>query len=143
MTEFRQAKIAEVRATRINEALDAGKIVLVAGFQGVSADSHDVTTLGRGGSDTTAVALAAALITVVSVVFSVILVALTLASTQFGPRMLRNFIRDHGTQWTLGTLVGTFVYSVLTLVAIGPGSHGDFGRSRGEVVAQSEIRRFE
>jgi aspartate kinase len=56
-----RAKIAEVRATRINEALDAGKIVLVAGFQGVSADSHDVTTLGRGGSDTTAVALAAAL----------------------------------------------------------------------------------
>jgi aspartate kinase len=50
-----------VRATRINDALDAGKIVLVAGFQGVSADSHDVTTLGRGGSDTTAVALAAAL----------------------------------------------------------------------------------
>jgi aspartate kinase len=56
-----KAKIAEVRATRINEALDAEKIVLVAGFQGVSADSHDVTTLGRGGSDLTAVALAAAL----------------------------------------------------------------------------------
>jgi len=56
-----KAKIAEVRATRINDGLDADKIVLVAGFQGVSADSHDVTTLGRGGSDTTAVALAAAL----------------------------------------------------------------------------------
>ena len=56
-----KAKIAEVRATRINDALDADRIVLVAGFQGVSADSHDVTTLGRGGSDTTAVALAAAL----------------------------------------------------------------------------------
>jgi aspartate kinase len=60
-TAHGKAKIAEVRATRINEALDGGKIVLVAGFQGVSADSHDVTTLGRGGSDTTAVALAAAL----------------------------------------------------------------------------------
>jgi len=56
-----KAKIAEVRATRINDALDSDKIVLVAGFQGVSAESHDVTTLGRGGSDTTAVALAAAL----------------------------------------------------------------------------------
>jgi aspartate kinase len=56
-----KAKIAEVRATRINEALDKEQIVLVAGFQGVSADSHDVTTLGRGGSDTTAAALAAAL----------------------------------------------------------------------------------
>ena len=56
-----KAKIVEVRATRINEALDDGKIVLVAGFQGVSTDSHEVTTLGRGGSDATAVALAAAL----------------------------------------------------------------------------------
>src|ERR1700750_2246957 len=56
-----KAKIVDVRARRINEALDGDKIVLVAGFQGVSADSFDVTTLGRGGSDTTAVALAAAL----------------------------------------------------------------------------------
>jgi aspartate kinase len=56
-----KAKIVDVRARRIHEALDDDKIVLVAGFQGVSADSFDVTTLGRGGSDTTAVALAAAL----------------------------------------------------------------------------------
>ena len=51
----------EVRATRIHDALEQNKIVLVAGFQGVSTSTHDVTTLGRGGSDTTAVALAAAL----------------------------------------------------------------------------------
>jgi aspartate kinase len=50
-----------VRADRIREALEQDRIVLVAGFQGVSTDSRDVTTLGRGGSDTTAVALAAAL----------------------------------------------------------------------------------
>src|SRR5438552_4247431 len=56
-----KAKIVDIRARRIHEALDQDKIVLVAGFQGVSADSFDVTTLGRGGSDTTAVALAAAL----------------------------------------------------------------------------------
>ncbi len=56
-----KAKIVEVRAQRIHEALDADRIVLVAGFQGVSTSTHDVTTLGRGGSDTTAVALAAAL----------------------------------------------------------------------------------
>ena len=56
-----KAKIVEVRAHRIHEALDRGEIVLVAGFQGVSGESQDVTTLGRGGSDTTAVALAAAL----------------------------------------------------------------------------------
>src|SRR6201993_2367864 len=46
-TSHGKAKIVEVRASRIHEALDAGKIALVAGFQGVSADSHDVTTLGR------------------------------------------------------------------------------------------------
>jgi aspartate kinase len=56
-----KAKIVDVRARRIHEALDQDRIVLVAGFQGVSADSADITTLGRGGSDTTAVALAAAL----------------------------------------------------------------------------------
>ncbi len=56
-----KAKILEVRAERIHDALEADKIVLVAGFQGVSTSTHDVTTLGRGGSDTTAVALAAAL----------------------------------------------------------------------------------
>ena len=71
-------------------------------------------------------ALAAAIITVVGVVFSIILVTLTLASTQFGPRMLRNFIRDRGTQLTLGTFVATFVYDMLVLVSIGPGPRGVF-----------------
>jgi aspartate kinase len=56
-----KARILEVKAHRIRDALESGKIVLVAGFQGVSQSSLDVTTLGRGGSDTTAVALAAAL----------------------------------------------------------------------------------
>jgi aspartate kinase len=56
-----KAKIIEVKADRIRQALGTGKVVLVAGFQGVSQSSLDVTTLGRGGSDTTAVALAAAL----------------------------------------------------------------------------------
>jgi aspartate kinase len=59
-TTHGKAKIVDVRARRIHEALDQDRIVLVAGFQGVSTD-QDVTTLGRGGSDTTAVALAAAL----------------------------------------------------------------------------------
>ena len=56
-----KARIVDVRADRIKETLGKEQIVLVAGFQGVSTDSRDVTTLGRGGSDTTAVALAAAL----------------------------------------------------------------------------------
>ena len=59
-TAHGKAKIVDVRARRIHQALDAGRIVLVAGFQGVSTE-YDVTTLGRGGSDTTAVALAVAL----------------------------------------------------------------------------------
>ncbi|MGD9573114.1 MAG: aspartate kinase [Thermoleophilia bacterium] len=56
-----KAKIVEIRGARLTDALAAGSIVLVAGFQGVSTQSNNVTTLGRGGSDTTAVALAAAL----------------------------------------------------------------------------------
>jgi aspartate kinase len=60
-TVHTKAKIVAIRAKRIHEALAKGKIVLVAGFQGVSSDSLDVTTLGRGGSDTTAVALAGAI----------------------------------------------------------------------------------
>ena len=56
-----KAKIRQITPVRVLEALDAGKIVLVAGFQGFSRDTMDVTTLGRGGTDATAVALAAAL----------------------------------------------------------------------------------
>ena len=71
-------------------------------------------------------AIAAAVITVVTLVFSITIVTLTLASTQFGPRMLRNFIRDRITQLTLGSFVATFVYAILALVSIGPGAHGEF-----------------
>jgi uncharacterized membrane protein len=71
-------------------------------------------------------AIAAAVITVVTLVFSITIVTLTLASTQFGPRMLRNFIRDWITQVTLGSFVATFVYAILVLVSIGPGAHGEF-----------------
>ena len=56
-----KAKIIDVTPGRIEQALDSGAIAIVAGFQGVSQGSKDITTLGRGGSDTTAVALAAAL----------------------------------------------------------------------------------
>lgn len=70
--------------------------------------------------------IAASVITVVGIVFSITIVTLTLASTQFGPRMLRNFIRDRGTQLTLGTFVATFVYCVVVLVSIGPGDRGEF-----------------
>src|SRR5206468_332010 len=55
------ARIIDVTPGRVRQALEEGYIVLVAGFQGVAQDTKDITTLGRGGSDATAVALAAAL----------------------------------------------------------------------------------
>jgi aspartate kinase len=59
--EHGRARIVDVTPTRVREALDEGAIAIVAGFQGFNTDSKDITTLGRGGSDTTAVALAAVL----------------------------------------------------------------------------------
>jgi len=59
-TSHTKAKILEIKGDRVREALLAGKVAVVAGFQGVSTD-REITTLGRGGSDTTAVALAAAM----------------------------------------------------------------------------------
>ena len=56
-----RARIVDVTPTRVRQALDDGAIAIVAGFQGFNHDSRDITTLGRGGSDTTAVALAASL----------------------------------------------------------------------------------
>ncbi|BBY05351.1 DUF2254 domain-containing protein [Mycobacterium noviomagense] len=70
--------------------------------------------------------VAAAIITVVGIVFSITIVALTLASTQFGPRMLRIFVRDRGTQVVLGTFVASFCYAMISLVSVGGGPHGDF-----------------
>ena len=116
-------------------ALEVGAaIVLFAGTLAVDRGAYhgDFTLPGwviSGSADAARqilTTIAAAIITVVGVVFSIILVTLTLASTQFGPRMLRNFIRDRGTQVTLGTFVATFVYAVLVLASIGVGSHGEF-----------------
>jgi uncharacterized membrane protein len=77
-----------------------------------------VKTGGTDAGRSVLIGIAAAVITVVGVVFSVTILALTLASQQFGPRMMRTFIRDRGTQVTLGVFVGSFVYTVLVLVSI-------------------------
>jgi uncharacterized membrane protein len=106
-------------------------VLLFAGTYGLDRAAHAgdftlpswIIQPGADGARQILTTMAAAVITVVGVVFSITIVALTLASTQFGPRMLRNFIRDRGTQHTLGAFVATFVYSVLTLVAIGNGAH--------------------
>src|SRR3989475_7560775 len=68
------------------------------------------------------IGIAAAVITVAGVMFSITILALQLASQQFGPRILRNFIRDVGTQVSVGAFVATFVYSVLTLGSVAHGS---------------------
>ncbi|HEY5476502.1 MAG TPA: DUF2254 domain-containing protein [Tepidiformaceae bacterium] len=72
------------------------------------------------------IAIAVAVITIAGVVFSVVIVALTLASQQFGPRMLRSFIRDFGTQFTLAMFMATFVYCVLALGSISSDGFGQF-----------------
>ena len=61
--------------------------------------------------------IAASTMTVVSIVFAILLMTLTLASTQFSPRILVNFVRDHVTQWTLGVFLGTFSYCIAALPA--------------------------
>ena len=97
-----------------------------AAYHGVFAVPGWAISGGPDVARTVLTSIAAAVITVVGVVFSIILVALTLASTQFGPRMLRNFIRDFWTQLTLGTFVATFVYCILALGSIGKEPRGDF-----------------
>jgi uncharacterized membrane protein len=112
----------------------AGAVILFIGTYALDRAAYDgvFTVPGwaiSGSPDvarTVLTAIAAAVITVIGVVFSIVIVALTLTSTQFGPRMLRNFIRDRGTQLTLGTFVATFVYAVLTLGSVGQSNHGNF-----------------
>ncbi|MFI5001812.1 MAG: DUF2254 domain-containing protein [Reyranellales bacterium] len=62
-------------------------------------------------------AIATSIMTVVSIVFAILLMTLTLASTQFSPRILISFVRDRPTQWTLGVLLGTFSYCIAVLPA--------------------------
>src|SRR6202041_800792 len=107
-------------------ALVAGAVVLfIVTYELDLAVSHHhlalpgwIHTLSPGDARVVLTAVAAAVITVVGVVFSITILALSLASQQFGPRMMRNFIRDLGNQVTLGIFVGTFAYSVLSLGSI-------------------------
>ena len=94
---------------RLDQAAYHGHLILPSWIRIGSADA------GRQ----VLIAIAAAVITVVGVVFSIVIVTLTLASQQFGPRMLRTFIRDRGAQVTLGTFVATFFYAMLVLISIG------------------------
>jgi uncharacterized membrane protein len=62
--------------------------------------------------------IASSIMTVVSIVFAILLMTLTLASTQFSPRILVSFVRDRTTQWTLGIFLGTFSYCMAALPSV-------------------------
>src|SRR5689334_4196293 len=74
-----------------------------------------VYTGGPEGARAVLSTIAGSMITVAGVTFSITIVALTLASQQFGPRLLRNFLRDLGNQITLGTFIATYLYCLLVL----------------------------
>jgi hypothetical protein len=93
----------------LDRAATEGRLTLPGWVASGSADTARQILIG----------IAAAIITVAGVVFSITILALQLASQQFGPRMLRNFIRDFGTQASLGAFVATFTYAVLTLASVG------------------------
>jgi uncharacterized membrane protein len=110
-----------------------GALIFIVTFSiDAAAYSHQfqLPTWLRNGSSQSGrdvlIAIAAAIITVVGVVFSITILALTLASQQFGPRMMRNFVRDVGNQVTLGVFVATFTYSVLALGSITIYPHNGF-----------------
>jgi uncharacterized membrane protein len=113
---------------QFDEAVYRGSIGLPWWIRTGTADAGRAVLIG----------IAAAVITVVGVVFSITILALTLASQQFGPRMLRTFIRDVGTQLTLGIFVASFVYAVLTLGSITQGgSRGAFVPHIGITVSEA------
>ena len=100
----------------LDRAAAAGELTFPGWVNAGSADAARAVLIG----------LAAAVVTVAGVVFSITILALQLASQQFGPRMLRNFIRDLGTQASLGAFVATFVYAILTLASVGQLDSGVF-----------------
>jgi uncharacterized membrane protein len=131
-TEWRRESLrTNLWLVPVIEVLAAVVLYVITHVIDVAAYHHHLTLpswLNFGTADSSRqilTTLAGAVITVVGVVFSIMIVTLTLASTQFGPRMLRNFIRDRGTQVTLGTFVATFVYAILVLISIG-GATGTF-----------------
>src|ERR1700730_16572383 len=119
-------------------ALPSFMVVLIVGLfavtysldLGAAAGAVTLPAWASSGSPDAArqilIAIAAAVITVAGVLFSITILVLQLASQQFGPRMLRNFIRDFGTQFSLGAFVATFVYSVLALGSVQSAPARDF-----------------
>lgn len=83
-------------------------------------------TRGADGARAILSSVAGSMITVATTAFSIVIVALQLASRQFGPRLLRNFMRDTGNQIVLGTFIATFIYCLLVLRTINAGEDNEF-----------------
>jgi uncharacterized membrane protein len=92
----------------------------------VPADAWWLYGGGDEGARVVLSAIVTSMISVTSVVFSITIVALTLAAGQFGSRVLRNFMRDRGNQFTLGTFIATFVYAMLVLRSVRGLDDGEF-----------------
>ena len=97
----------------------------IMGQQGLWRGSAFLTT-GIEGARSTLATIASSMITVTGVVFSITIVSLSLASQQFGPRLLQHFMRDRGNQIVLGTVTSTFIYCLLVLRTIGASVEGAF-----------------
>ena len=95
-----------------------GMLALSEALGQADADFPIVFSAGPDGARATLQAIAGSVITVAGVVFSITIVALQLTSTQFSPRVLRNFLRDRPNQLVLGTFMGTFTYCLLVLRTI-------------------------
>jgi len=89
-------------------------------------DSQSVYSGGAEGARAVLATIAGSMISVAGLTFSITIVTLTLASSQFGPRLLRNFMRDLGNQIVLGTFIATFVYCLLVLRRVTDTSDGQF-----------------
>lgn len=116
----------------IPSVMAIGSVVMAFGLlhldrvegDGLVAELGWVYTGGSDGAREVLSVVAGSMITVAGVVFSITMVALTLASSQFGPRVLRNFMQDRGSQFVLGTFIATFVYSLTILRSIPGGEDG-------------------
>jgi len=104
-------------------------VLAVALWWGTSSLDHVLSTLDKKavtglyigdaeGMRTLLLAIAAAIIGIVGVVFSIIMIPLSIAASQFGPRLLRTFLRDTGTQVTLGTFMATFIFCMMVLLQL-------------------------
>ncbi len=105
-------------------ALAAGLVALDTSYPGLASSLGWIYSGGASGAQALLSAVAGSMVTVVSVTFSVTVVALTVSSQHFGPRLLNSFMRDAAAQLVLGTFIGTFAFCVVVLRTVHGGGDG-------------------